>query len=549
MCPAYNLNLESVIFTSASGASKNSDIAKVDQSEEKEFKVTLKDASKEVERTSDVTKSGKTISVPYNYTGSDVDQVSIVLTSGDISKPDTTVLYYGKLADGTNTSGTGTFDLPANIPAGYKAYILAEDLNDGMNTDYSSAPREIKIPSTVTYDWGNEAPAGKTVPQDTGSYKNGDSYTVDTTYKTGDTVAGEKDGKKGTWTFSGWTDPNNGTMGDKDITITGSWIFKEAPKHKVTYDWGNEAPVGKTVPQDTGSYKNGDSYTVDTTYKTGDTVAGKKDGKKGTWTFSGWTDPNNGTMGDKDVTITGTWTFAEADKHRVIYDWGTDAPATETKPVDKDSYYKGDPYKVDDKYTKGKTVEGTKGDKKGTWTFSGWTDPNNGTMGDKNVTVKGEWTFEEAPKHKVTYDWGKDAPDTANLPEDSNKYYKGEKCTVDTAYKKGDTVPGKKDGKKGTWTFSGWDKTGEFDIDGNTVIKGSWTFKADPDPVNPKDPTNPKDPGNPKDPTTPANNGGNDGKAPGIGESSNLALWISLMALAGMGATWTTIYGRRKRQK
>ena len=98
-------------------------------------------------------------------------------------------------------------------------------------------------------------------------------------------------------------------MGDKNATITGSWTFAEAPKHKVSYDWGKDAPAGKDAPKDDGSYYAGDKYTVDTTYKAGDKVEGKKDGKKGTWTFSGWTDPNNGTMGDKNATITGSWTF------------------------------------------------------------------------------------------------------------------------------------------------------------------------------------------------------------------------------------------------
>ncbi|WP_143803036.1 SHIRT domain-containing protein [Olsenella urininfantis] len=82
---------------------------------------------------------------------------------------------------------------------------------------------------TVTYNWGGEAPEGKAVPKDTGSYYAGDHYDVDATYKAGDTAEGEKDGKKGTWTFSGWTDPNNGTMGDGDATITGSWTFKAEP--------------------------------------------------------------------------------------------------------------------------------------------------------------------------------------------------------------------------------------------------------------------------------------------------------------------------------
>uniref|UniRef100_UPI0015C4F8B9 SHIRT domain-containing protein n=1 Tax=Collinsella vaginalis TaxID=1870987 RepID=UPI0015C4F8B9 len=85
-------------------------------------------------------------------------------------------------------------------------------------------------------------------------------------------------------------------------------VVYELPTYTVTYSWGGEAPEGKAVPKDTGSYHKGDHYDVDATYKAGDTAEGEKDGKKGTWTFSGWTDPNNGTMGDGDATITGSWT-------------------------------------------------------------------------------------------------------------------------------------------------------------------------------------------------------------------------------------------------
>ena len=89
-------------------------------------------------------------------------------------------------------------------------------------------------------------------------------------------------------------------------------VVYELPTYTVTYNWDGEAPEGKAVPKDTGSYHKGDHYTLDTTYKKNDTVKGEKDGKKGTWTFSGWTDPNKGTMGDKNATITGSWTFAES---------------------------------------------------------------------------------------------------------------------------------------------------------------------------------------------------------------------------------------------
>ena len=230
----------------------------------------------------------------------------------------------------TTSVTNGTIDPSCDVYKGDKktinyapkdGYKLKSVTVDGTEVDISQYPssytftnldknHEIavvyELPTyTVTYSWDGEAPEGKAVPKDTGSYHKGEHYTLDTTYKKGDKVEGEKDGKKGTWTFSGWTDPNNGTMGDKNATITGSWTFTEANKHQVVYNWGKDAPAGKDAPKDGGSYYAGDHYTVDTTYKKGDTVEGEKDGKKGTWTFSGWTDPNNGTMGDKNATITG----------------------------------------------------------------------------------------------------------------------------------------------------------------------------------------------------------------------------------------------------
>ena len=40
-------------------------------------------------------------------------------------------------------------------------------------------------------------------------------------------------------------------------------------------------------------------------------------------------------------------------------------------------------------------------------------------------------------------------------------------------------VAGKKGDVPGTWSFSGWDPTGEITVEGNTTIKGSWTFETE----------------------------------------------------------------------
>ena len=143
----------------------------------------------------------------------------------------------------------------------------------------------------------------------------------------------------------------------------------------------------------------------------------------GQYTFSGWTDPNNGIMGESNVTVSGTWTFEEVAvaKYDVNYSWDGDVPTTETLPESIVGLAKNQPYTIDTTYTSETVVE-TKdayGNVNGRYTFSGWTDPNNGVMGESNVTVSGTWTFEEVTvaKYDVNYSWDGDVPETETLPE------------------------------------------------------------------------------------------------------------------------------------
>ena len=97
--------------------------------------------------------------------------------------------------------------------------------------------------------------------------------------------------------------------------ITGSWSYedKEVSTHSVKYNWGTNVPEGVTLPTDNGTYVKGQSYTVDSQYTKGYTVNVEDayDNVTGTYTFSGWTDPNNGVMGDEDVVITGSWSYED----------------------------------------------------------------------------------------------------------------------------------------------------------------------------------------------------------------------------------------------
>jgi hypothetical protein len=152
--PAFNLNLSSVLFTSASGTSKSS-FASVNTTSANTWKLTLKDSSKGVSITSgqSVSRNGQTITVPYTYTGSDVSQISIMITDKAYGEGDASILYYGALTTTLAATGTGTFTLPEGLSEDYKVYMMAEDVNGDTLSDYSSEPVALTIPEPVsTYD-------------------------------------------------------------------------------------------------------------------------------------------------------------------------------------------------------------------------------------------------------------------------------------------------------------------------------------------------------------------------------------------------------------
>lgn len=97
---------------------------------------------------------------------------------------------------------------------------------------------------TLTYDWESSAPAGQSLPSGSTAYSTVDAAmeAIDTAFAKGMTVNGEKDGKSGVWTFSGW----EATVNGHTINVTGSWTFAENPaphRHQwsdTTYVWSDD---------------------------------------------------------------------------------------------------------------------------------------------------------------------------------------------------------------------------------------------------------------------------------------------------------------------
>ena len=280
-----------------------------------------------------ILKSGDTI-------GFDIvdKETGEVLANDDTEKQtyaDVTIQY--KLEDGTDVPNTmpTTFTVPVGKrvdwqpPQELHSYTLvkAEGIGEtvpeeGMTISYIYK-RSDERPNppvtknyTVQYNWGTEFPEGKTPPQNNKSYPSEQQArdAVDTEYTSTTSIKGQKDGKNGTWTFSGWD--TGRLINDTTVVFSGSWTFTEdtTPEPPVTknytvkYDWGSEFPKGEKLPQNSNSYSSEQQAkaAVDKKYTSTTRIQAQKDGKNGTWAFSGW---DAGNLNGTTVVFRGSWSF------------------------------------------------------------------------------------------------------------------------------------------------------------------------------------------------------------------------------------------------
>ncbi|MBQ3061122.1 MAG: hypothetical protein IJD02_01630 [Lachnospiraceae bacterium] len=163
--PSLNVNLSSILLSSACGTSKSMALTSgsdaIGKTTGTDWKLTLLDAGKTVQITENekVTKATDgTITVPYTYTDNavvnaeKVNQISVMITDKVYTESDAQIMYYGALqgTDFAAASGTGTFSLPSGldgkeIGTDYHVYILAEHADQHYFTDYASEPVEIEV--------------------------------------------------------------------------------------------------------------------------------------------------------------------------------------------------------------------------------------------------------------------------------------------------------------------------------------------------------------------------------------------------------------------
>ena len=143
--PAFNLNLNSVLFASAAvGGKPDGGLTPIPEYSGNEWKLTLKDSSRSFSVTSNKTVTaapGGTVEITYTGTETGGNEyVSVLLCDSNDN-----VLYYGKIAQ-NSASGTASIAIPGDLaPSSYTLKVFSEQCNGDYNTDYASNFTDIAL--------------------------------------------------------------------------------------------------------------------------------------------------------------------------------------------------------------------------------------------------------------------------------------------------------------------------------------------------------------------------------------------------------------------
>ena len=230
--PAANISTSgdnSTVFLSMDNAfDKTQSLSAVQAMTNNTWRLTLKDSTMaDLElgiATQETTAEGSVVSVPYKMADCDATQISLAITSGELSDSATDILYYGKLVDKANiASGTATFTLPENLPDGYKIYVFPEQVCSANYTDYAGDPVEVEPVEEGSYlvkfvDWDTTVLKSEIVDEGTAATA---------------PDAPEREG----YVFIGW-DPADFTNVTEHMTITAKY---DKQKYSVKFvDWNGE---------------------------------------------------------------------------------------------------------------------------------------------------------------------------------------------------------------------------------------------------------------------------------------------------------------------
>lgn len=135
--PAFNLNLNSVLFASAAvGGKPDGGLTPISEHTGNEWKLTLLDNSRNfaVTETTASGDPGDTLTLHYNgaTTGAN-EYISVILADNSGAK------YYGRVAQPTEATGTVEIEIPSDLaPGSYTLKVFSEQYNGDRKTDYAS---------------------------------------------------------------------------------------------------------------------------------------------------------------------------------------------------------------------------------------------------------------------------------------------------------------------------------------------------------------------------------------------------------------------------
>ena len=142
--PAFNLNLNSVLFASAAvGGKPDGGLTEVSKYSGNEWKLTLLDSSSNFAVTEKAVSAAPDDTVTLNYKGATTgknEYISVILADNNGAQ------YYGRVAQPTAESGTVEIKIPSDIaPGDYTLKVFNEQYNGDYNTDYASNFTDIAL--------------------------------------------------------------------------------------------------------------------------------------------------------------------------------------------------------------------------------------------------------------------------------------------------------------------------------------------------------------------------------------------------------------------
>ena len=142
--PAFNLNLNSVLFASAAvGGKPDGGLAEVSKYSGNEWKLTLLDSRRNFAVTEKTVSAAPDDTVTLNYKGATTgknEYISVILADNNGAQ------YYGRVAQPTAESGTVEIKIPSDIaPGDYTMKVFSEQYNGDCKTDLASAFADVTL--------------------------------------------------------------------------------------------------------------------------------------------------------------------------------------------------------------------------------------------------------------------------------------------------------------------------------------------------------------------------------------------------------------------